>query len=663
MNNKTLISVAIAAAISSPVMAQSDTDSGAELGLDMIQVVGQATAGANNVITREQLENAQVNDLTDIFALNPEVSAGGAVAIAQKIYVRNVGEDMLNVTVDGAAQSGGVFHHAGRVVIEPDLIKQVEVEAGAGSATAGLGALGGAVRFVTKDPEDLLRGSEKVGATIKSTYYSNGESVKNSATVYGADSKGKFSGLANVVSAELNNREDGDGNEIVGSESENEVVFLKGVAQLTEQQKLSISYESLSQEGDMLYKPEWVEAVKNPISKTEANRETFIANYNFNVSELINLSVNAYQSEVEQLRGETAVVDGDAKTQGLTIENTSKLENMKLIYGVNYRKDQSSLSESGALAGKESSEVMGLYVQDIISVNDQLTVTTGFRFDDYSLTDLSDNKITSNGFAPNLSANYKVTPKLSVSAGYAESIRGATVADAYTVYAGEGYAGYINDPDLKEERSKNIEVAAEYESGPFNATIGAYDTTIEDPVGKSYPEIWSKTLTNGTDIHTKGYFLKGGYEQDGLSLMASYHSAETKQDGLPVTRYQQGSTAASIGDTLALDVNYQLDSAWTIGLSGQLVRDIDPATYHFTYNGAAEAPVTIEKDGYFTTDVYVRWSPMIDDTVVVNLTGKNLTDESYLNHASPEDLTATYAGIKGQLDPGRDVRLSVAYKF
>ena len=214
MKNKQLLAVAIATAMTAQAFAEEEANSSeAEVKeqseLEMVQVVGQATGGLNNLISKDQLENAQVTDLTDIFALNPEVSAGGGVSLGQKIYVRNAGEDMINVTVDGASQSGGVFHHAGRVVIEPDLLKQVEVEAGAGSATAGIGALGGAVRFVTKDPEDLLRGNENVGATIKSTYYSNGESLKHSATVYGAEEKGNFSGMVNIVSADFKDREDG----------------------------------------------------------------------------------------------------------------------------------------------------------------------------------------------------------------------------------------------------------------------------------------------------------------------------------------------------------------------------------------------------------------------------------------------------------------------
>ena len=664
MKNEQLLAVAVVTAISTQVQAEQGLMA-EEAKLDMVQVVGQATGGVNNLITSEQLENAQVNDMTDIFALNPEVSAGGAIALGQKLYVRNVGEDMLNVTVDGAAQSGGVFHHAGRVVIEPELLKQVEVEAGAGSATAGLGALGGAVRFVTKDPEDLLRGNESAGATIKSTYFSNGESLKTSAMVYGADSKGKLSGLANIVHADFNNREDGSGDEIIGSESENIVGFLKGVVSISDQQKLSVSYETLNQEGDILYRPEWIPSASNPLAKTEANRETFIVNYNFNAdSDLVNLSVNAYQSTIEQLRGDNGEVDGSVETTGLTIENVTVLGSNKLIYGLNYREDESQLVESGTPYDPENGEVMGLYVQDIISVTGQLTVTTGLRFDDYSLTDLEGQKLNSDGLSPNLSANYAITPEISVSAGYAEAMRGATVADAYVVYTTDEWGnGYANDPGLKEERSKNIEIAAEYNSGPISASIGVYDNTIEDPIGPVYPEIWGKTNVNGPDIETTGYFLKGGFEQGGLSVTAGFNSAETEQNGLQVIRYAHGSKSASMGDTLIVDVNYQLNSAWTLGWTGQMVSSLDPVNYSFTWEGGAAGEYDLEKEGYTTHDIYARWSPMIDDTLVVNLTVKNLLDENYLNHASPEDFRELYATSSGQNDPGRDIRLAIAYKF
>lgn len=672
MKNRQLLAIAVAGAMSVHAHAQTTEEQTAKGGapatspeteLDMIQVVGQATSGIDDVITLEQLENTQANDLNDIFSLNPEISAGGGVALSQKVYVRNVGEDMLNISVDGAEQAGAVFHHAGRVVIEPDLLKQVEVEAGAGSATAGFGALGGAVRFVTKDPEDLLRGDESAGATLKSTYYSNGESTKHSATAYAADQKGMFSGLVNYISADLNNRDDGSGDEIVGSESENQVLFVKGVANISEQQKLSLSYESLTQEGDIAYKTEWRanEDLTTPTWSwnfpvdTKAERDTIILNYALESGNpLLNLSLNAYTTEVTHSRehpvwGEVA---GEVETQALTLENTSEFGASKLIYGLNYREDNAALKS----LGKEDGEVRGAYVQSILKIGERTTVSTGARYDDYSLNDVNGEEISHDGFAPNLSANYAITSEIGISAGYAEAVRGATVKDSYLLEEG---GKYFNDPDLKVERAKNIEVALDYQSGPITAALGAYQATIEDAIVSSVP--WKEDMTNSDeDIKSEGYFAKLAYAQDNLNVSTSLHTSETEQDGTPVIRYLQGSSAASIGDTLVVDANYQINSAWYVGWTGQVVDDIDP----FTVNIGGQ-DIEVDKQGYSTHDLYVRWSPMLNEMLVFNLAVKNVFDESYLNHASPEDLTDNqdYDGVAGNLDPGRDIRISAALKF
>ncbi|QIZ85731.1 TonB-dependent receptor [Bermanella marisrubri] len=628
-----------------------------ETKLNMVKVVGKATSGIDDLIDREMLDNVQANDLSDVFSLNPEISAGGSVAMAQKIYVRNIGEDMLNISVDGAEQAGAVFHHASRVVIEPDLLKQVEVEAGAGSATAGFGALGGAVRFVTKDPIDLLRGNESAGASIKSTYYSNGESFKHSATAYAQDEKSGLGGLVNYISADLNNREDGDGNKLLGSESENEVLFAKGVAQISDEQKISISAESLTQEGDIAYRPEWIPSNFNPTTPTKAERETFILNYQFDsYNPLLDLSVNAYTTSVEQERDRTSdwgvVVKAMVETTSVSIENKSDIGFSQLIYGVNYREDSAELYEYGT----EDGEVAGAYLQSILKLGENTTVSTGLRYDDYSLNDVNGLNISDSGVSPNLSANYSITPEISISAGYAEAMRGATVKDAYLLEAG---GKYFNDPNLKAEKAKNTEIAIDYSSGILNASFGAYQSNIEDALVSSAP--WKEDITNSDDdIEVDGYFAKMGIQENAFDISASLHISEAKQAGTNVIRYVQGSNASTIGDTLVINSNYRFNPDLTIGWLAQIVDDIKP----FTVPVGAET-LTVEKQGYSTHDLYLSWSPLRNRMLLLNLTMKNVFDETYLSHSSPEDLQANpgYEGIAGSLDPGRDVRLSATIKF
>ena len=90
-----------------------------------------------------------------MFKNQTSVNVGGSVSNAQKIYLRGVEDANVNITVDGARQNVNLFHHQGRMNVDPDLLKQVEVEAGPAAADQGYAALGGSVAFTTKDADDF----------------------------------------------------------------------------------------------------------------------------------------------------------------------------------------------------------------------------------------------------------------------------------------------------------------------------------------------------------------------------------------------------------------------------------------------------------------------------------------------------------------------------
>ncbi|MFA0108334.1 Plug domain-containing protein, partial [Vibrio splendidus] len=111
-----------------------DSKTAANSDHETIVVVGELT---NFSVTDTELERYQAQDLEDIFRTDPSVSVGGSLGVAQTVYVRGIEDTYLNVTVDGAPQSAGLFHHTGRLTLDPYLLKTVEVQAGAGEATSG----------------------------------------------------------------------------------------------------------------------------------------------------------------------------------------------------------------------------------------------------------------------------------------------------------------------------------------------------------------------------------------------------------------------------------------------------------------------------------------------------------------------------------------------
>lgn len=161
-----------------------------------------------------------------MFESSPEVSVGGGPGVAQKLYLRGFEDTLLNITIDGASQPGQTFHHTGRIGIEPELLKRAEVQAGTGDATSGPGALGGSIRFVTKDPDDLLREGEQVGALIKGGYFSRAEGYKTSSSLYGRFNE-NWSALAVATYQDQNDYEDGNGRDVLGTGARQQLGFAK----------------------------------------------------------------------------------------------------------------------------------------------------------------------------------------------------------------------------------------------------------------------------------------------------------------------------------------------------------------------------------------------------------------------------------------------------
>ena len=125
----------------------------------------EATGGA--VVTREDLERLQPRDTAAIFQRESGVSVSGGSQVAQRVYVLGFEQSMLAVTIDGARQPGTVWHHAGNILVDPSLLKRVEVEAGAAAADAGFAAAVGAVRYETVNALDLLAPGQTLGGRAR----------------------------------------------------------------------------------------------------------------------------------------------------------------------------------------------------------------------------------------------------------------------------------------------------------------------------------------------------------------------------------------------------------------------------------------------------------------------------------------------------------------
>ncbi len=628
-------------------------------------------------ITERDLSQRQATDLEDALSLDPSITVGGSTAVAQKIYVRSIGEAMLNVSVDGATQSGALFHHLGRNVLEPELLKRVEIQAGIGNATDGPGALGGAIRFVTKDPADLLEDGQQFGGLVKYGYYDNTDGFKASGTVFGQFNDA-WSGLATYVTSEHEDLKDADGNVSPGSNSNQDVLFGKLVGEFDNGQSLKFSFENIEESGEHLRRPEWsFVAPNNPLLLLESERNTAVLNYAIDSeqNDWLNLDTRLSLSEGEIRQGADAPYHGNIETKQLYIANTQNVGNHELTYGIDYRDDKIVSGELGAgFDGVENAEVKGLFIQDRIQAGEDLVVTLGARFDDYELNDLQGQKISSDDFSPNLGLSYAVSPDVTITAGSASAFRGPEINDAFKLWEWNGSYGSNNDPNMKGESATNNEVAINYAKDGFSFEFGLFKNKIDDIIVNTEADVvdtlrsvpWGKYYTNLGQLETEGFYARTSYSADNYNISLLYDNSDTTVNGHQATRYQYGSIAATMGNTWVLDAFYkanpQLDFGWNIRLV-EGINDIDiliPSS-----NPAWETRGSINKAGYSTHDFYLRWEPTFVEGVTVNLTVKNVFDKLYRNHGSMEDFSALpgYGSIIGAYEPGRDIRLSASYKF
>ncbi|MCG8534978.1 MAG: TonB-dependent receptor [Pseudomonadales bacterium] len=664
--------IAAASGISSAVYAETNvTDSGAD-NVETVVIVGKAT---NTEVSSAELEAYQANDLSDIFRLTPSVSVGGgASGLAQKIYIRGLEDSMINVTVDGAPQTSTLFHHIGRVTIDPALLNEVEVQAGAGEATSGAGAIGGSIRFRTKDINDLLDSDSTSGWRLKASHFSN-DGEQYSATVYGrlSDTWGIL-GYYNLN--DLNNAQDGDGEELDGTAANQDLAFFKVSGEIGDNQHLSLSYEKRNEEGEFARWPNWTPAEGAPLNEGKGDRETFVTNYLLTQNDMLNLEVTAYHTQ-SGFERELFTWRSDITSYGFDVRNSSAFDIHRITYGIDFRDDE---VKSGTFDGdseyKEEGQVLGLYAQVHSYITDALVFSYGLRWDDYEFEQLIENEdgdplaaTDSSKASFNVGFDYNITDELMFSLGYAEASRGKEVSDGFNVW------GTTIDPDLKPETVANTEAAIEYSTEDLYAKVAIYRSVIDDVIfDQNSGAVFYENV--GT-VETQGLEAEVGYRVNAdLEVYLGFSSMDAVLDPadgvysadygeLDLNAYEYGALGTSRGNTWNFNLNYYLTTDVTFGWNVTYVQSLnDLDVLHRSVElGWIDEPQTIDKPAYVVHDVYAEWLPV--EHLQVNLAVINLFDKTYRDHSSVGDYTAIpgWEIVSGYNEPGRDVRLSATLIF
>lgn len=156
----------------------------AETLLDTVSVEAEAYQETDDetataaTLTREQLSRETALSIKDAVRYEAGVSVSNNPSRFGNagFNIRGVDGDRVAMEIDGVRlpdefKTGG-YSNAGRNLVDVRLLKQIDIQRGSGSVLFGSGALGGAVRYVTPDPEDYLDTDRTVGGRIETQYAS-----------------------------------------------------------------------------------------------------------------------------------------------------------------------------------------------------------------------------------------------------------------------------------------------------------------------------------------------------------------------------------------------------------------------------------------------------------------------------------------------------------
>ncbi|MCG5524756.1 TonB-dependent receptor [Ectothiorhodospira haloalkaliphila] len=640
---------------------------------DTVQLPGLTVYGATAGEGLERLQKEQARDMKDVLGREVNVDVGGGVRPAQRFYLRGIESSNVNITIDGARRGQNLFNYRSNLGnVDPDILKQVEIRPGPPAADDGHGALGGSVRMVTVDAQDLLAMDQSIGARLRTGYTSADRGTRASASIYGLAGE-QLGLLAHISRQDYEDMRQGDGERFPYSGGKDESYLLKLSLLDIGPHQFRLGRERHEASGlNYMQRSEYPWEVMDfrPPRDQSMVREQTTLDYRFDPSSpLLDIQVNFYQSEnswqvwTDDDTTQHFISDG----QGYDLRNTFHYgrTNIRgaLTVGADYLEDEGINRRTGRPDRRNVYENLGLYAQKRLEVEGG-ELWFGVRHDDFKANFRNNTTRTSNDATSyNIGGEVDVGAGVSIFSGYGEAARGAgTIPIHFAGNVAEDGAMINGSPtgELKPEVSRKSELGVRWRHEAVGASIGAEALTFRNrisdailyahasgPGGMGMRDV--EEFYNADQTATfEGYELRAHYKQGPLRGSLGFMRLDT--DGLPEQAHFLTRFGAPQGDKLIVHLDYSLrenlELGYTLNHVARLTDVPDGQNIH------------VEKPGYFVHDVRLNWQPLRMRQLSVDVAVRNLFDRAYSRHGS-----LSRDNYSPTLEPGRDIRVGMRYLF
>ncbi|MDK9736765.1 TonB-dependent receptor [Vibrio sp. D404a] len=654
---------------------------------ETVVVVGSALdQHVQTEINSDTLEQKQASDIKDVLNTMPSVTVDGNARYSRKVFIRGMEDKFSVVTIDGARQEGQLFHHSGDQTFDPAMLKSAEITLGGNSVLSGAGAINGSFSYETKDPSDLLRGDETIGARVKTGYQTAYERFTTNVAVYAKlNDKLQFMGIANYS-------EDGDlhipgEDDVTSKQGELKSGLAKIVFIPNDANEFKLTFNTYEDGGVRQLSGEKAGALyaDDEHNYHAISRDTVTLNHHYdNGSDLVNLTTDLYYNRQYMDRdaltedygnwdnssgswvftkdGELSIPDREynVTTIGGDIRNISWVGDHELTYGVEgYKAEQwidSGLGTytSGSKTGETKNYDMdggtvtayGIYAQDAFEISD-FRFVTGLRYDVHELGGVFSGKYDQ--LSPKFQGEHQTTDNLRLRVGYGRLFKGAALPETLTMKA----ASDVNQADTKAMTGNNYEAGFDYDLSDLlaadHAILGftAYQYDLDNQM---HPTKNNTTLANQYDVEVWGVETVFTYSIDDFALYANHSFSDGDQTSL------KDGTTSHMNKTgihnIKAGFNYSLSNELVFGWDSRFV----PGNDYTDEDG-----VKIERAGFGTHNIWAAYVPDFAKDLSVNLAVDNLFDKKYAEHTG---FGISWGSEKyTSYEAGRNFKASVAYSF
>lgn len=621
------------------------------------------TPGEVNVLTQEYFQQRQAQSLDDVLRYEPGVDSRiGPRNMGEGPNIRGLQRARVLTLLDGVRlnfQAG----HKGRIFIDMDQLKQVEVVRGPNSALYGSQALGGVVAMVTKDPSDYLAPDMQYGIREKFGYQYVNEELLSTTTLSARLTKNVEFMASGTYRAGENIRLGGDLPRLANSAQDTAAGLTKLVWKPTPYDEAKLSIQATRQAARIPFNTNSSTSSTRSISDRTNRQITYRLGYAHDnpANPYLNLRGFVYLTTLDiteiQLSNQ-ARDDITFNTIGYDLRNSMNFgdpsSNHHIVtFGSEFYRnsqtgDGSRTTSSGGLTGARvfypdaDSDVFALYLQDEITIMNRLNLIPALRWDHWKNTAPGEDTQSVGALNPKIGAVLQVTDSLFLTANYAHGFRQPTFAQLFI--SGTHAAGsiFVPNPDLSPERSRNIDVGFRvklpqmlFDSDRFIFKGAYFRNQIRDYIAlfRYGPRNLNRTYRNIGNAMIHG--LEAQFEwraHQNLTLHGNYSQArgtdETLDNPLPDITPQRG--------VLGIDYLYQ---PWGLTIGGRTQMIGDQERVPRPARGSRQ-----RTGGFVIFDIYATVQPgrvLLPELpkswlqgFQLNLGIDNLTDRKYRRHLS-----------------------------